>query len=366
VHFDDGVIQVVYGSATGLDPAGNKRMNQNTSEGGVSVLDVAEDDDRFGTALAAGDFDASGTDDLAVGVEFEDVGADSDTGAVNVLYGVAGAPPAGGLRTTGNEFWTQDSPGILDTAEGSDRFGLTLAAGDIGGFGAEDLAIGAPGESVGTTNDAGGVTVIYGGAGGLSADGDQQWNQNIADVEDTAEEFDFLGIGLAIGDFNGDAGADLAIGVPSETVFAGGADRTDAGAVNVLYSACVTPTDCRLRPAGDHFLSQATPNLEGNPESFESFAQVLAAADFNGAGGDDLAVGVPRDLVGPPDDAVDAGGVNVVYASPTGLRASGPPADQLLRQDAALLDGVPENGDNFGAALAAGGSTGLDNNLVQP
>ena len=43
----------------------------------------------FGAALAAGDFDGDGRDDLAVGVPGESVGAVDDAGAVNVLYGTA-------------------------------------------------------------------------------------------------------------------------------------------------------------------------------------------------------------------------------------------------------------------------------------
>ena len=370
--FDVGVMHVVYGSPAGLRAAGNERMSQNATENGVPVLDTSENGDGFGGALAAGDFDADGADDLAVGVELEAVAGETDAGAVNVLYGLAGATPAGGLGTAGNQFWTQNSPGIADAVEGSDRLGLALAAGDIGGNGREDLAIGVPGESVGVpndptaTNDAGAVNVIYGGASGLSATANQHWTQDNPDVEDAAEEFDFFGIGLAIGDFNGDSRGDLAMGAPSEVVTEGGADRFDAGAVNVLYAMCTSVNDCRARAANDQFLSQASPNVEGVADDFERFGQVLAAANFDGAGGDDLAAGVPADVIGPPNDEVEAGGVNVIYATAAGLNPAGPPADQLLAQGSGLLEGVPESGDAFGAALAPGGSTGLDSNLVSP
>ena len=42
----------------------------------------------------------------------------------------------GGLTSTGNQLWHQDSAGIADTAEAGDSFGGALAAGDLNGDGA--------------------------------------------------------------------------------------------------------------------------------------------------------------------------------------------------------------------------------------
>ncbi len=50
------------------------------------------------------------------------MGSAGYAGAVNVLYG-----GAGGLSGTGNQFWHQDSPGILDVVEPLDAFGTALA-----------------------------------------------------------------------------------------------------------------------------------------------------------------------------------------------------------------------------------------------
>ena len=69
------------------------------------------------------DFNGDGRSDLAVGVPNENVGTVSDAGAVNVLYG-----GAAGLSATGNQFWHQDSSGVLNTAEATDLFGLALAS----------------------------------------------------------------------------------------------------------------------------------------------------------------------------------------------------------------------------------------------
>ena len=51
-------------------------------------------------------FNGDGFADIAIGVPNEDQ-AGADDGAVNVIYG-----SAGGLTSTGNQVWSQDSPGI--------------------------------------------------------------------------------------------------------------------------------------------------------------------------------------------------------------------------------------------------------------
>jgi hypothetical protein len=54
----------------------------------AGMPDSPNPSDFFGAALAAGDFDGSGTDDLAVGVPGEDLGAADAAGMVTVIYGL--------------------------------------------------------------------------------------------------------------------------------------------------------------------------------------------------------------------------------------------------------------------------------------
>src|SRR6266542_308732 len=63
------------------------------------------------------DFNGDGFADLAVGVPNESVKEVSSAGAVNVLYGSAGGLQALSPR---NQLWSQDSPGVEDSAEGGD------------------------------------------------------------------------------------------------------------------------------------------------------------------------------------------------------------------------------------------------------
>jgi hypothetical protein len=181
-------VNVLYGVPGGLSAAGDQLWTQDSP----GILGGAEDFDRFGEGLAAGDFDGDGTDDLAVSVPTENVGAVTDAGSVNVLYG-----SALGLTSAGNQLWHQDSPGILDAAEATDEFGFPAMAGDFDGDGFEDLAVGSTGEIVGGFGEGGAVHVLYGGDTGLTSVGDQFWTQNSAGILDAAESGDLFGWSLA-------------------------------------------------------------------------------------------------------------------------------------------------------------------------
>jgi FG-GAP repeat len=71
-------------------------------------------------------------------------------------------------------------------------------------------------------------------------------------------------------------------------------------------------------------------------------------ADFNGDGFDDLAVGAAFEDLG---GVLDAGAVNVLYGSAVGLAPQGA---QVWTQDSPGVPGTAEQGEHFGAALAAG------------
>ena len=98
-----------------------------------------------------------------------------------------------------DQFWTQDSPNIGDSAEQGDKFGNHLSAGDFNRDGRDDVAIGISAESLGTLMDAGAVEVMYGSSAGLSATSprpDQFWTQNRPDTTATAGALDKFGWSL--------------------------------------------------------------------------------------------------------------------------------------------------------------------------
>ena len=123
-----GGVNVLYGSAAGLQAAGSGGPDdQLWGQDSPGVEGRSEEGDRFGNALAAGDFNRDGFFDLAIGVFQEDTGGHTGDGGVNVLYGSAARLQATGSGGPDDQLWGQDSPGVLDEANSGDGFGSSLS-----------------------------------------------------------------------------------------------------------------------------------------------------------------------------------------------------------------------------------------------
>jgi FG-GAP repeat len=263
------------------------------------------------------DFNGDGFDDLAVGAPGEAIGRLSGAGAVNVIYG-----SADGL-VPGADVFIQGSGGVGGTAEPGDGFGAAAAQGLFNDDEFFDLAVGSPGEAVGSVSGAGAVNILYGSAGGLTG--------GPLFVQGNPETNDSFGFSLAAGDFNGDTFFDLAVGVPGENVGA----VADAGAVTILFGSATGITG-----AGAQTLFQGSGGIAGTAEAFDRFGNSVASGGLANDDLADLVVGVPFEDIG---SIPEAGAVNVLAGSAGGL-VNGSLATQ----------GNPESDDEFGFAVATG------------
>jgi hypothetical protein len=332
-----GIVTIIRGSVDGLD-ASDARTITRAMTGAPYLADTPHG---FGYALSAGDLDGDGYADLAIGSPAsgssgDDPGRPLVDGEVTTLYG-----SADGLAMDRAQLWTQDSAGVPGIGEEGDWFGSNLTIADFDADGRADLAIGVRFDRVAGVI-AGAVNVLYGTSTGVTTDGAQLWDQDVAGVPGSAESGDSFGHSLAGGDLDGDGAADLAIGVPGEAL---GSDWNGAGLVNILYGS-----PAGLTAAGAQHWSQGSAGVPGSPEASETawdaFGSSLAIADFGRSGHGDLAISAHLERLG---HRAEAGMVNVLYGRASGL--SGLNA-QGWSQDSAGVTGAAEARDYFGTSLA--------------
>ncbi|NJP92521.1 hypothetical protein HCN51_24125 [Nonomuraea sp. FMUSA5-5] len=315
---------IVAGAVTGVAPAGAHAATACAAADPYAHRVVAPSaavaGARFGAAAVSGDFNKDGYADVAVGAPGDTVGGVAG-GSVTVFKG-----SAGGLVTPGTRLTESNVGGGI---EAGDRFGAALAAGDFNKDGYADLAVGAPGEAIGTAAGAGAIAVFPGGSGGLS--GGRGYDQTTGGGGDEAG--DNFGAALAAGDMNGDGYADLAIGVPGEVPYQ---ETAKGGSIYVYKGSAggvVKGWDAKQEDAG------------GATEAGDRFGAALAAGNVTGSAHADLVVGAPAEA--PGADPAGSGGVYVIPGA-----AAGKAAGFGLTQEG--NGGGNEAGDNFGATLATG------------
>ena len=345
-----GVIHVVYGSEPGLDAAAGPGAQMWTQ------ADVDENEARhtpnarFGASIALGKFDSDHYTDIAVGAP----GLFDGAGAVYVIYG----SPAGLSHDVRHaRIFYQDIVGVEDTRERGDQFGHSLAAGDFNDDGVDDLAVGVPGESIGSAAEAGAVNILYGSATGIEGTNGPSvrfLHQDLQAFSGLVEAGDRFGEALAAGNLGPlyDDGDDLVIGSPGEDVSATGGTAVDAGMAQVVFGS---------RMLGLDVVSGSDIGL-GSNQALSSSARAMA----RGRVGSSLATGRFNTLpfveelddvaVGMPGWNVDHGAVLVFYSAgvndaPTPVLTSG--RSSFLRLPSSVLEA--DGGElSYGAALAAG------------
>ncbi|MCG0062494.1 FG-GAP and VCBS repeat-containing protein [Streptomyces tricolor] len=358
-----GQVAVVYGTASGPDPAKRQLISQNTA----GVPGGAEKGDAFGSALAAADLNRDGYSDLVVGAPDEAAGSAADAGTVVIVWGSRSGLSGG---------TTVKNPQPLYGG----YFGTSIAAADFTGDGKPDLAISAQSDSgssswrvrlirgpFATSGTTGRVSAYTPGpdrprltAGRVSGDtkadlvvtGVQPNGEHLA----TAVYYKGTADGIskaaslrtaetaAIGDLDKDGYGDIVLGNPRER----DADPSGStgGKIHVVHGTSAGPSATRRVT-----LSENSAGVPDSAESQDAFGKALAVGDFDKDGYGDLAVGAPGETFG--DDSrflPSAGAITLLRGSASGLSTARP---VFLTQDSPGVPGAVEGADNFGSALLA-------------
>ena len=331
---DSGAVSIVYGTDTGLHGE-LQRLDQ-------GAYNNIEANDQFGFALATGDFNGDGYDDLAASAPYEDVNNCSETngvdaGAVKIFYG-----SSSGLLDSSDQHIDQADVG-KDTGwdcRKNNFMGFSLAAGNFDNDPYDDLAVGVPGKDVNSENDVdgGGVLVFFGGSNGIDRNA-LRWKGITQNNKEAGDQFGFA---LAAGDFNGDGHDDLAISAPYENTDC----AADDGNVNVYNGTASGLSDDNIGLNQGQIDSSRGWPCDAN----DHFGFALAAGDFNGDGFAELAVGIPDD----DRDANNVGGVLVYSGRSGGLSSDEFQGFLQSKIDPCARGCDSDAGSQFGFALAAG------------
>ncbi len=189
------------------------------------VVGAAEAGDRFGASVACGYLSSptsvTSTVDCAVGAPREDIGSQADAGAVTIVEEIYYSDELSSYAIG------QDAAGVPGKAEKGDLYGTTLDVVRVGST--SRLAVGAPGEDIGSDANAGLVQLFS--FNGRTMSIGSSLTQDTAGVADSSEPGDEFGASLAwIAPGLGDTRTRLAVGVPGEKVNG----YEDAGQVQVF------------------------------------------------------------------------------------------------------------------------------------
>ncbi|UCE19538.1 MAG: FG-GAP repeat protein, partial [Gemmatimonadota bacterium] len=255
-------------------------------------LDEGEEDVRIlgddyagysGAAVASGDVNGDGIDDIIIGAPNGDTDGRSDEGEVYVIYGKANLPDKIGLGG-------KVSVRIMGAYEG-DEFGASVACGDVNGDGIDDIIIGAPGVDVNDLSDEGAAYVIFGSASLPDTIEVYGWHgseKGVPGIENNGYVVIWgfynggrVGQAVATGDVNGDGVGDIIVGAPGVDVVT----DSDEGETYVIFGSASLPSDIYLDSDEDVL-------IVGNGDEANS-GWALASGDVNGDGIDDIIIGAP-------------------------------------------------------------------------
>ncbi|MCB9024841.1 MAG: FG-GAP repeat protein [Bdellovibrionaceae bacterium] len=230
--------------------------------------------DYFGTALAVGNYNGDANLDIFVGVPRSDVNG-LDSGSVYVYNGT------GSSATWVTSVTVPDASIHNPYSVASDYFGWSLAIGEVTGDSTQDLIVGIPFSDYFGTNQ--GMAIIYNDIGS------NQTANNIIPGVQSVYTTTYSGYGMALADLNGDTKDDFLFGSPLFT----GDGGYRQGRIDVYYSNSSGLINFSFP---DLIFYAWEDETHGNYSSgSDYFGNGVCGGDINGDGKEDLIVGAPLD-----------------------------------------------------------------------
>ncbi|HYE45070.1 MAG TPA: hypothetical protein VEA44_04770, partial [Caulobacter sp.] len=271
-----GGVYVIYGKQTSFGAVVD--VGDLTAADGANIDGVVAGD-RLGRNIALGDVNGDGFADILIGSLFSD-GYAAEAGNAWVVFGVDGGLPLDVDLNT-----LDGTNGFrLDGGNTGDRFGGSVAIGDINGDGLEDIIVGASAQS-GSFSYGGAAYVIFGSEDPFSAVLNMQLLNGTNGYRIDAESADDrLGSSVAYGgDVNGDGIGDIVLGAPGVGGFYTGAAYVLFGGASPGASFSLAGLD------GDNGF-----RVDGTSLYDTVGMTVGGAGDVNGDGFDDIVLGSLR------------------------------------------------------------------------
>ncbi|MFE6175323.1 FG-GAP repeat protein [Streptomyces sp. NPDC056464] len=313
-----------------------------------------------------GDINGDGYRDAVITAPLAKVAGKSKAGYVAVVYG-----SASGLNTGNRQIISQDTAGIPGVPESGDYFGDRATTGDLDDDGYTDIVVGVHAERIGSTDDFGALTVLWGGASGIKSG---------TDITTLPEYRNELGWSVATGDFDGDGDTDLAAAnnaAPGLNVFEGPITRTgraeelggiDTSAETGINTDQIVAGDVTgdgksdLLVMGQEETSNRTRSvlykgtaIDLTPSSKVAGGYAAVIADVNKDGYGDIVTGNFMEKSTDEPNGGSGGAVTVTYGAASGLSTRTP---VRFTQDTTGVPGASERNDAFGWSLDAGDTNG--------